>query len=77
MPPDAAVFRGAMRLGRTPLTIELSPGERVTLKLAKGCCKDTTVTLTGSGDRTQTVTLPRKRYGGEPDDEQDDEDLIR
>jgi len=64
VPSNAAVFRGGKRIGRTPLVLKLKPGQSLRLKLAKGGRKDTMITVTAEGDKTHTVRLPRRSFGG-------------
>jgi hypothetical protein len=63
---DAAVYRDGRKLrSRTPLTLELRPGERVQLRLAKGGRKDRTVTVEGkTRDQTVRIKLQRRGFGG-------------
>ncbi|MBK6849976.1 MAG: serine/threonine protein kinase [Proteobacteria bacterium] len=79
-PEDAAVFRDGRRLAeRTPLTLELRPGERATLTLAKGGWLDHRVTIVGREDDQQVRVTLRRRVWGAPTSEpaEGDEGLNR
>lgn len=64
------MFRDGRRLAeRTPLTLELRPGERATLTLAKGGWLDQRVTIVGREDDQQVRVTLRRRVWGAPTSE--------
>jgi hypothetical protein len=65
VPPDAAVFRDGKKLRqRTPLKLQLKPGEEVQLKFAKGGWRDRETTIVGEErDHTVRIRLERRSFG--------------
>ncbi len=66
MPSKASVFKGRRRIGRTPYTFKLKPGQSITVKVAKGGRKDQKVTLHGDRNHTKTVRLKKSGFDGIP-----------
>ena len=69
VPSRAAVFKGKRKkIGRTPMTLKINPGQILRLKLAHGARKDTWITVAPTGDTTidltKRVVLDKKNYGG-------------
>lgn len=62
-PDNAEVIRDGQVLGKTPLLVQVTPGESVSLLISKRNYEEAVVTLDGTNDK-QVVELDKKRRSG-------------